>query len=145
MRSIQLHLPSLAVGVAACALVLVSMSQAQPEPKSPPEARDSAAKNMVQIREGTPFTVPKDCVFVLTAIGTANHTFGGSMCLLKVNGELEVSGGVVAINAGSTALMTGGTVQQVAPGFSVPAGAKIEVEDQQQQAANGRAWGYLVK
>lgn len=141
MRPIQLHLPSLVAGVAACALALVSLGYAAPQAKNAPPTPPA---NVVIIRESVPFTVPKGKVFVLTALGTASFTGGPLLCTLKLNGEVELTGGTVQMGVGGTALFSGSTVTAVAPGFKAAADSKLEVEDNIREKFDGRAWGYLV-
>jgi hypothetical protein len=143
MRSINLHLPSLAAGVAASALVLLSMSQGAPQISPPRVSYGPHPRDMIQIKEGMPYVVPAGTVFVLTGLGTAvlNDNLGIE-CHLKVNGQREVGAGMVVSGGNS------GSASSVAPvpgGFTAQAGATIEGESVVLSGQNGRAWGYLSR
>jgi hypothetical protein len=144
MRTIQLHVPSVLIGLTAAALVLVSMGQLAP-PAEPvrvePAHVESAprASDMVQIREGSAFVVPDGRTFVLTGLGTTS-TLG--LATLRVNGQEEVTAGGVAATAGFATIVS---IPPVPVGFTVGAGVRIEVDDGTTGTNRGRAWGYLTK
>lgn len=132
----RIHLPSVAIGIAAAVAILITMSQAAPTGMAYPPRIEYGPhpRDMVQIVEGTPFIVPAGQIFVLTAMGT---TFGNGNCILQLNGQTSELG---AWNAsGSTMGM-----HEVPMGFTVPAGSSISLLNQS-NPGTARAWGYLSK
>ena len=130
---------SLALGLALGVCAILSMSQASVihtplRVEYMPHPRD-----MVQIKEGTPFTVPGGKVFVLTGLGSAQAgTTGGAWVM--VNGQVELS--ITSFAQGNTV----GNVPSVgeiptgltsAPGSTLTVGSSV--------AGTGRAWGYLAQ
>lgn len=91
------------------------------------------ASDVVELRQGTSFTVPQGKVLVVTSIGRT--TFGGGVIGVTVDGVLEISAD----------LSFGGYSASVGPvpqGFAVPAGSVVLVTNT--QGINGVAWGYLA-
>jgi hypothetical protein len=105
------------------------------------------ARDMIQIKEGVPYTVPANRMFVLTGLGTTVLTSNyGTTCELRVNGVREVSGGfVVTGSANGGGMSEGCSVASTPNCFMVSAGATIEVKELTPNSFNGRAWGYLAK
>lgn len=135
MRSIQLHVPSLAIGLAACGVVFVTMSQGAPQISPPRVSYGPHPRDYVQIKEGTPFVVPTGTVFALTALGTADASTG--RISLRVNGSVEVE----RMLSADTSL----GMNSEPTGFAVLAGNTITVDDTDVSDQNARAWGYLSR
>ena len=85
---------------------------------------------MIQIMEGTPFTVPPGGIFVLTALGAGPA--GSHSTSVLVDGIEEIRS---IPNRGEL------TVKPVATGFTVQAGVTITLTN---GLGEGRAWGYVV-
>ncbi len=119
MRSIQLHVPSLAIGVAACALLLVSMSQGAPQISPPRVSYGPHPRDMVQIKEGTPYVVPTGTVFTVTGIGSVYNSAINTTILVDNMQELW------AFNGGGVAGKC--SVADVPQGLTVQAGQTITV------------------
>jgi hypothetical protein len=123
------------------AVVLISMSQSA-APANPPRDDDTVrARDMVQIREGTPYAVPAEKMFVLTGVGSSEIR-SEAYVSLRVNGKHELCALVSSNGTGGS-----GGSSSVAPvpvGFAVPSGATIDVNDQREDSSWGRAWGYLA-
>lgn len=133
MRPIRLHLPSVAIGVAAVALVLVSMGQAVP-PVGPPRIEYGPnPHDYIQIKEGTPYTVPAGRLFVLTGLGV--YQAGPVNVNLSVDGVTEVS----VSNTSNGASVC--SIADVPPGMTVRAGSTIAIGG---SGGLGRALGYLA-
>lgn len=136
----RVHLPSVAISLLACVVVIVTMSQAVPGSNSPRIEYGPHPRDMIQIKEGTPYIVPAGRIFVLTALGTTNS----QGARLRVNGQEECYGGLIngqAVAGYSSEF----SVAAVPTGFTVGEGATIDVEDSSPNALTGRAWGYLAK
>ena len=146
----KLHLPSVLVALAIAALVVITSSQSAVRPtlafpvgaqvEYRPHPRD-----MVQIKEGTTYTVPAGKLFVLTGLGSRN-LIGGTFTqiTLMVNGAHEVSSFGPYYGNGSANLEGGSSVVATPPGFTAPAGALIEVIGDVVSPDDSRAWGYLA-
>ncbi len=152
MKPITLHPSSLLVGVALAGLAFFTMAQT-PQPISPVLTRQTPsllrAQDMVTIKPGSPYTVPPNKWFVLTALGdTTWDVNSGQPVGLFVNGLLEVSAG--GMDFSSSFYQSGGATWAAAAaasfdsismrdaprGFSAAAGSIISVN-------GGSAWGYL--
>jgi hypothetical protein len=137
-RSISLHPLSLVLGVVFAGICFLSMSQVWPAGQHVIVGYGPEPRDMVQIHEGTSYTVPAGRLFVLTGLGSGN--FCTSPCALAVNGIHEASIGQ-SYNSG---LFTGQSVQAVPPGFTAAPGSIIDVTDGCASADDARAWGYLA-
>jgi len=135
--SMRIHFPSVTVGVVAAALILITMSQALPGSANPPRIEYGPhPRDMVQITDGTPFTVPAGQIFVLTAMGT---TFGQGNCIVQINGQTSE---VLAQSlSGASAPIS---MYPVPPGFTVQGGSTVNILSQN-APGSARAWGYLSK
>jgi len=129
----RLHFPSVAIGVVAVALILVSMGQSAPATTAAQALFVPAARDMVRIADGVPYTVPTGRIFVLTAIGNCQ---GKGACTVQVDGRAEVYASAQLPNVGTSMV-------PVPIGFSVPAGGKVSVTSEGAPGA-ARAWGYLA-
>jgi len=137
------HALTLAVGFVLGLVVLVSMGQTAVD-RSPivrvqymPHPRD-----MVQIKQGTPYTVPAGRILVITGLGTGAHfTSGKDEVTLKINGvsEAMTASEVSCFNGDGV----GSSMVTVPPGCSATAGSTVEVVEGGGQTS-GRAWGYLA-
>lgn len=154
MKPITLHPSSLLVGVGLTALAFVSMAQS-PQLAVPTLARPSPQalvrpQDMLRIREGTPFTVPANKWFVVTALGTRNpasNSIGYGTVELKIGGvtELRAFSGMMNASNDSDVVGNGISMREVPRGFSIPAGSLIEVSDSNVwSSADAEAWGYLA-
>ena len=139
MKTIQLHPLSLLVGLVSGVGGLLLMSQSAVT--TLPTARVEVGphpRDMVQIRGGTPYTVPPGKIFVLTGIGNEAGVVGSPQVVgLLVNGARELT--VAAATNMSP------SVKDVPTGFSVLWGSTIEVVEisGSQEPLKPRAWGYL--
>ncbi|MCY3002589.1 MAG: hypothetical protein NTV21_12375 [Planctomycetota bacterium] len=154
MKPITLHPSSLLVGVGLTAIAFVSMAQS-PQLAVPTLARPSPQalvrpQDMVRIREGTPFTVPANKWFVVTALGTrapAAYSTGSASVELRVNGvaEMKAFAGMMSDSLGGDAIGNGTSMREVPRGFSVPSGSVIEVLDLATfSPVDAEVWGYLA-
>src|SRR5262245_25125751 len=132
MRSLTLHPASLALGLVLGGIALLSMSQAIVSTSPIRIEYAPHPRDMVQVREGVPYTVPPGRILVPTALGKTNGF--GFLPALVVNGQTEAT--VIANGADSTS-----SIIQLSPGMSIPAGSVVTVTG---GAGDGRAWGYLA-
>lgn len=162
MNPITLHPSSLLVGVALAGLAFFTMAQT-PQPINPSLTRPSSpsfirAQDMVRITEGTPYVVPPNKWFVVTAMGCRpisgilgyqNYQYDG-LLEFKVNGTVEMQS--VILLSSPIIGMPGNavTMNSVPRGLAVPAGSIIEVADTFPNSPSinastrvGEAWGYL--
>lgn len=134
----RVHPVSLALGLALGICAILSMSQASVintplRVEYMPHPRD-----MVQIKEGTPYTVPVGKVFVVTGLGST-AAVNAPMAALAINGTVEAT----TIVQGCGGTETRSVVELVA-GLTAPAGSTISVQSNYPDPDDGRAWGYLV-
>lgn len=140
MKLIQLHPVSLLVGLAGGLTGLLLMSQSAVT--TLPTARVEVGphpRDMVQIREGSPYVVPPGKYFVLTGLGSIAG--GGTDNVLRVNGQIEAR---TLFYAGSGPIFTGGYLTAVPTGLAIPWGSTVEVTTSGAPLGGGRAWGYLA-
>lgn len=135
-REIKLQPFSALFGLAIGVLAFVCMSQIM-APTIPTHRVECGPhpRDMVQIREGTPYVVPSGRILVVTAIGTTD----GVPCnqyrpTLLVNGSEELVAFSFTLGENS--------VRGVASGLTLPAGFTVDVSTNCNQ--HGRAWGYLA-
>ena len=133
MQARNFHVPSLVIGVLAATVVLMSMGQSSPVLGPPRIEYGPHPRDMVQIKEGTPYTVPVGRIFVLTGLGSTLTASG--LTFFKVNGEDLLIGGWSGGVGGQTA-----TVAPIPMGCTVAGGSVISLVS---GAGQGRAWGYL--
>jgi len=157
-RSFTVHPASLALGLVIAGVAFLAMGQATvPMPlrvEYVPHPRD-----MVQIWEGTPYTVPAGKLFVLTGIGsTGNHpgycTQGVPSSPMQIPVWLSVNAGgngspgcAQVSFVGNVAGQPGASMWPVPAGFTAIAGSVLEVWANAQSGTidqGARAWGYLV-
>src|SRR5437870_230155 len=116
----QIHVPSALAGVALASAILLSMSQSAPV--GPPRIEYGPnPRDMVQIREGTPYTVPSGRLLVVTGLGSSLVTNLVPVSL-TIGGHVEAT--TVMQNCGGTEARS---VVALAAGLTVPAGAVVEV------------------
>ncbi len=146
MKPITIHPGSALAGAALATVSLLASSAVQTTTHSAIAApgcwRDPIQvvgipdpRDMVQIREGQPYAVPPEKLFVLTGLGETGN--GSSPILLTVDGQKELT--VVEVFAQEPP-----TVAHVPTGFTVQAGSTVEVFTGNPLILEGRAWGYLV-
>jgi hypothetical protein len=100
-------------------------------------------RDMVQIREGTPFTVPPGRLFVLTALGTADASAGaGVSTWLKMNGQNEAQAVSDFMNTGQANNPSCSQITPMPAGFTAGPGSILEVVSN--SGSMGRVWGYLA-
>lgn len=136
----KLHLPSVLLTVGVLGLVALTSSQSPLLPTGFRIEYLPHPRDYVQIKEGTPYTVPAGKLFVLTGLGGERMANPAS---LLVDGVEEVVAGMY------TASSTGGIVQvstvvAVPPGLTVHASATISVQGGSTAPEDARAWGYLA-
>lgn len=132
----KLHVVSVAFGVGVAGLLALTTSQASPPPASlnPASIRIEYMphpRDMVQIKQEEPFTVPVGKIFVLTGMGATNSY---ESFVLTVDGLPGVMGG--SLNNPDADC----SVVPVPLGFTVQAGATIGLAG----PPTARAWGYLA-
>lgn len=130
----RIHFPSVSLGAVAVSLILLSMSQAAPTLTQARVEYGPHPRDMVQVKQGTPYTVPPGKLFVLTGLGGADN-LGYSQ--LSVDGASEAAVMATCSNGG------GSTVASVPSGFTVPGGSTISVVTTS-GGGQSRAWGYLA-
>lgn len=133
MKTFHFHPASLLTGLALGAGVLLLTSQVSTV--TFPNARVEVGphpRDMVQIHEGQPFTVPPGKLFVLTALGQYGAP---ATTVMRVNGALAFQN-FSAVTAPMSAIPTG---------FTLPPGSVIEVDDLNTPVQTGQAWGYLAE
>ncbi len=146
MLKLTLHPLSAVTGLALAALVALTTSQASPSPAklNPASIRIEYVphpRDMVQIREGTPYTVPAGKLLVITALGDATGFFNAPMfnVQLSVNGQLEAT----AYSPGPATASP--TVLELAQGFVARSGDVVAASARPGFSnTDGRAWGYLA-
>jgi hypothetical protein len=112
---------------------LMSMTQVLPAGQHVIVSYGPEPRDMVQIKQGTPYVVPAGKIFVLTGLGDAEAL---DYARLVVNGQIEAIISTGCSNGGGSSLVA------VPPGFTVQAGSTISAEAT--GTINGRAWGYLA-
>lgn len=163
MKPITLHPSSLLVGVALAGLAFFTMAQT-PQPINPSLGRPSSpsfirAQDMVRITEGTPYVVPPNKWFVLTALGDKTldggcgiYYGGGGEIQFRVNGVKEVAtsrSDLTGWGTGDFHMTNDATMKEVPRGLSLPAGSILEVFVTPSSPcgafpSDGQAWGLLL-
>lgn len=139
MKPISLHPVSLAVGaIVGVGVIMLSAQSVSTIPTMRVEAGPHP-RDMMQIREGSPFVVPPGKYFVLTGLGSSAG--GGTENLLRVNGQVEAR---TLFYTGSGPIFTGSFMSSVPSGLAIPWGSTIEVTTSGATTGGGRAWGYLA-
>jgi hypothetical protein len=130
--------------LATAAFVLLSMSQVLPAGQHVIVNYGPSPRDMLQIRQGTPYVVPAGRVFVLTGFGTIYDCDG--LLRLAVNGQEELSAGIYNLDhSNGTSVAEVSSVGHVPLGFTVAAGSTITINGGCGGALDrGRAWGYLA-
>jgi hypothetical protein len=122
---------------------LMSMTQVLPAGQHVIVGYGPSPRDMVQIKEGTPYTVPNGKLFLLTGLGTGGDTFGGPWSTsLLVNGQTKEAS-VLSTYSGSGTFYSSSGIVAMPPGFTATAGTVLEAVG----GINGldaRAWGYLA-
>ena len=152
MKTPRFHAGSVFLGLGVALLAVVAMGQRPVDIGGTlfrvdygPHPRD-----MVVIREGTPYTVPAGRLFVLTALGAVSGDTGSSppaRTRFLVDGQDEIVGiSKVAISdpAFSFPGGTGTSMQAVPLGFTAQAGSVLTVLFGPSGLTDARAWGYLA-
>lgn len=137
----KLHLPSVLASAGLVGLVALLSSQSGPLVTGTIRlAYVPDPRTLMTITEGTPFVVPANKKFVLTALGTAPFESATRTVVLKRNNVTEVSAFVVGTNDDSSGTRSSQVPTQLA--FSAEAGSTLSVEGG--AGINGRAWGALI-
>jgi hypothetical protein len=142
----KLHFLSAAFGFIVAGLLAVTTSQASP----PPATLNPAAvrieymphpRDMVQIKEGTSYTVPAGRLLVITALGDATGYFNTP----TFNVQLSVNGQVEAAAYYPASVSPSPTVLELAQGLVAKAGDVVAVSVRPGfSSVDARAWGYLA-
>ena len=94
-------------------------------------------RDMVQIREGQPFTVPAGKILVVTAVGRASPQWSSTN--LRINGNVD-------LNVQQPAPMPSASPLIPLPtGLTYVWGTVVEPDDGDPTNQQGRAWGYLAE
>lgn len=94
-------------------------------------------RDLITIREGTPFVVPPGKVFVALSMGNTSPAQG--IVKLRINGVARCAGN--SVSPSSFRMITAFALPR---GFVAPAGSAVEVTDGLPVPDDGRAWGYLA-
>jgi hypothetical protein len=138
VNKFEIHPASLLAGAALAVLAFVSMAPAPvQQPSSPAPLGMVPARNMVQIKEGTPYTVPVGVYLVVTGVGS--NSVGGCGITLFVNGGVECTC-YPALPGCTNDSIEARSVVPIPTGFALPAGSVITLS-----GGGGRAWGYLER
>jgi hypothetical protein len=123
---------------------LMSMTQVLPAGQHVIVSYGPEPRDMVQIRQGTPYVVPAGKLFILTGLG--NNSTCPYLFTLSVNGQDEISAGVSGTFGSGSAVAELSSVAHVPPGFTAPAGSMLSISGScgGGQMNPGRAWGYLA-
>lgn len=136
MTTIQLHPRSLLVSLALGGVVLFSMAQsAAPTYATVRMQYMPHPRDMVQIEEGTPYTVPAGKLFVLTGLGS-KYGMGGFVTLLVDGVDEPTANSTVSSSATAT------SVAHVTLGLAGQPGSVIDLVGGVSYPDDGRAWGY---
>src|SRR5438093_7366472 len=142
MKSVSIHPLSALAGAGLLGLVLLAAAavqapiRVQPFPDCAGLVRVAGIpdpRQMIVIKEGTPFVVPADKLLSITGLG-ATHDVAD--VTLRVDGQDEFAG-VVRLPYGNET-----TITEPPPGFTAHAGSTVEVVSG--GGVFGCAWGYLV-
>jgi energy-converting hydrogenase Eha subunit F len=144
-RTISLHPASLVFGLVFGVLVLLSMSQVPPL-----NARGTFIqylphpRDYVQVREGTPYTVPAGKILTITATGTIDFYNFSDWAQVKINGTVENESTALATTQMYNTVYFGNSMSATPAGFTAHSGDVVEVFS---SATNGslhaRLWGFL--
>jgi len=157
MKPVEMHPTSFLAGAALLGVVLVATGALQATPIAPNKPLEVVGipdpRDMLVIREGTPYIVPPEKLFVLTAVGFTSHPTAGVLpssssagAALLVDGAFAAS---VDAGIGSsdhwTRVLNGGTPSVVdVPNVVAQGGTTLEATDYGNQSSSARAWGYLI-
>ncbi len=139
MRTIQLHPTSLLVGAAVVGLAVLTMAQ-NPQPINPTWSPRNPQpvvllRDYVQIRAGTPYTVPPNKILMITALGNENGQWTST---LSINGTLRLRMDYFGGNGTPLSL----SVQEVPRGLTAYPGDLVECSSS--YGSIGTAWGFLA-
>ena len=134
---IRLHPLSAFIGAAIVGLCLLTMSQMRVAGAVIRIEYQPHPIDMVQIKEGTPFTVPTGKVLAITGLGgTRINSFS---IALYVNGTVEASTYISLTNGTNDCL-----VAPVPSGLTALPGSVVHVTGGEAAPDDARAWGYLA-
>lgn len=111
---------------------LMSMSQVLPAGQHVIVNYGPHPRDMVQIRQGAPYSVPAGKRLVITGLGLTDNL---GYSLLLVNGQQEATVYTSCSNGG------GSTINALPSGLTAAAGSIVEASG---GSGNARAWGYLA-
>ena len=127
MKTIRLHLPSVAVGGGLALLLTLTLGFAQTTRPTPPAAQGPtpqlvagmqgrpAARDIVFLSQGDPiYTVPQGRFLVITGVGTRTPQDGTGIRIGRVG--VVIDGAVEYFNIPNTGLMFGLTAGRALPG-----------------------------
>jgi hypothetical protein len=146
----KLHFPSALLALGLVGLVAFLSSQASPPPAllNPASIRVEYMphpRDYVQIKEGTPYTVPGGKIFVLTALGSHNSQ---GEAYLQIDGveELRVRCEQFVFGAGGSPIPLGEgiSMKRTPIGLTAHAGSVITILAGNGKPDDCRAWGYLA-
>ena len=150
MKPITLHPSSLLAGIGLASLAFLAMAQT-PQPISPTAVFRSPqpiinARDYVQIRQGTPFVVPPNKIFVVTALGRENNAVygNGSGSQIFFNGLLMATVISAVGSTYSTPTETQASVVDLPRGLTAVSGTSISVTCSANCSNDAVAWGYLA-
>jgi len=146
MQKLEVHPPSLLAGSVLAVLAFIAMAPTPPPPSTAPTPPGLIpARNMIQIHQGTPYTVPTGQLLVVTGLGSFAGISGGFgagiPATLSVNGVGEI--GTRSAEQGPNQMVYGDNLPEVRsmvpvpPGFAIAQGSVVTV--------TGVAWGYIER
>ena len=137
----QFVLPAVAGSALTLAVVgLMSMTQVLPAGQHVIVSYGPNPRDMVVVREGTPYIVPTGKLFVVTGVGTNTITIPSAAAWIAVNGQPEASG--ITQSCGGTEQRS---IIPLPDGLSVPGGSTIEaMGGSGLSPTDARVWGYLA-
>ena len=143
MQKLELHPASLIAGSALAVVAFVAMAPTPPSSTAPTPPGLIPARAMVQIYQGTPYTVPTGQLLVVTAVGSTAIPPAGtaSSMTLSVNGAVLITTqpGLQGLNQiyNTDNVPETRSMVPVPPGFAIQQGSVVTV--------TGAAWGYIER
>ena len=141
MKLITLHPSSLLAGIGLTCLSFLAMAQ-NPQPINPTWSPRNPQpvvllRDYVQIRQGTPYTVPPNKILMITAVGAQIPSNNPAGVFINNSALFQVMVNCSAATAGSA------TVVEVPRGLTANSGDIVTVVDSSSMAC-GVAWGFLA-
>jgi hypothetical protein len=141
-RAVLLRRAPILLGILVGGIALLTMSQGGPPSvgatSTPKIEVVPHPRQMIRIREGTPFSVPAGKVLVLTALGTTVGGGSGDSVQYMVDGHQEGQ-----TSAWRNSTIAPSSMTELPEGRSVQAGSTVAIHSTL-GGNEGRLWGYLT-